>query len=95
MQVFTSPAILGQETVDPTTAVVVKVVSQNMPLIKIVPMPGQKGDAGEAGAVGPQGPQGEPGTPGTDLTEVTFGDGLNYDSITKTLTISNLDGGEL
>jgi hypothetical protein len=89
MQVFTSPAILGQETVDPTTAVVVKVVSQNMPLIKIVPMPGTKGDKGDTGNTGPQGPPGS----GTDLADVTFGSGLNYNSVTKTLTITSIDGG--
>ena len=92
------PAILGQEVPDLSTTVIVRIVNQEqIPTLKLIPMPGSKGDKGDTGDVGPQGPQGIQGIqgPAGALGNLTVGPGLDYNIGNNTLNLSHIDGGHI
>lgn len=98
MAVYHSPAILGQLVPDNTNDVIIKIINQGqVPVVKLIPMPGAKGDTGSTGPTGPTGPQGPQGIqgPAGALGNLTVGEGLNYNSATNTLTITKIDGGTI
>jgi hypothetical protein len=98
MTVYESPAILGQVVPSNTNEVIIKIVNQEqIPTIKLLPMPGAKGDRGIQGIQGSQGIQGIQGIQGPPgaLANLSVGEGLEYDDETNTLTITKIDGGTI
>jgi hypothetical protein len=98
MPTYYSPAILGQVVPNNTNDVIIKIINQGqVPIVKIIPMPGAKGDTGSQGIQGVQGIQGIQGIqgPAGALGNLTVGESLNYNSGTNTLTITKIDGGTI
>ena len=92
MPTYYSPAILGQVVPNNTNDVIIKIINQSqVPIVKLIPMPGAKGDTGSQGIQGVQGIQGPAGA----LANLIVGESLNYNSGTNTLTITKIDGGTI